>query len=229
MKRWKINRPDPAKTLALTSRTDLTPLCADVLVSRGISSVEDAATFFAQEELSDPFLLKDMQTAADILTEAAEDGERICVYGDYDCDGVTATAVLYSYLLCMGADAVYYIPERSEGYGLSIAAVDQIAAMGVSVIVTVDNGISAVAEAAHIRELGMRLVITDHHQPPAALPDAEAIVNPHRADCPSPFKELAGVGVALKLCAALDGGDYGAVLSNTATLPPSVQSLMSFR
>ena len=159
------------------------------------------------DELSDPFLIKDMQEAADTINSAIENGERICIYGDYDCDGIIATIILYSYLLETGADVTYYIPERSEGYGLNLKATERIAADGVSLIVTVDNGISAISEAEHIYSLGMKLVVTDHHRQGEQLPRAEAVVDPHRQDCLSPFKEMCGAGIALKLVAALDGGD----------------------
>lgn len=211
MNRWKINQPDDTARADLAGRTDLSPLCCDVLAARGIGSAEDAANFLQGEALSDPFLMQDMQAAVDVITEAVEAGEKICVYGDYDCDGITASMILCDYLDCMGADVMSYIPERAEGYGLNCAAIDTISAQGVTLIITVDNGISAVQEAAYMKEKGIKLVITDHHQPPEVLPEALAVVNPHRADCPSPYKDFCGAGVAFKLCAALDGGDFAAV------------------
>ncbi len=164
------------------------------------------ADFFKGEELSDPFLIKDMAVAADVINKAVDQYDLICIYGDYDCDGVTSTTILYNYLESMGANVMYYIPEREAGYGMNMEAIEMLAEKGVKLIVTVDNGISAVEEAEPIAELDMELVITDHHQPPEKLPRARAIVNPHRADFPSSYKDLAGVGVAFKLCAALDGG-----------------------
>lgn len=216
MKKWTIGKPDPKAVEILSRQGGLSAVCAGVLASRGIDTIEKAAEFFNQQEggnqLSDPFLIRDMQEAADTLLSAVDEGKRICVYGDYDCDGITATAVLYSYLECMGANVEYYINHRSEGYGLCKDAVRRLAENGVELIVTVDNGISAIEEAKLVAELGMELVITDHHQPGEELPEAAAVVDPHRADDMSPFKDLCGCGVALKLVAAMDGGDYSSAM-----------------
>ncbi len=210
MKRWEIKKPDSQKVDEILRKTDLTSLCAEVLVSRGYENMEMLVDFFSDEELSDPMMLKDMPQAVEIISQAIYNGELICVYGDYDCDGVTSTTILVKYLDYSGADVMYYIPHRDEGYGINKAAVDKLKEQGVSLIITVDNGILAIEEARYIKELGMKLVITDHHQPGEELPEADAVVNPHREDCPSEFKDLAGVGVAFKLCAALDG-DYSIV------------------
>ncbi len=218
MNRWTVGKPDEALAKEIEKQCDLSPLCIKVLLSRGCKDLDDIAAFFEDMPLEDPFMLKDMQTAVDTINKAIDSFEPICVYGDYDCDGVTATAVLYNYLENSGANVTYYIPERSEGFGMNADAVRRLAESGVKLIVTVDNGISAVEEAALIEELGMKLVVTDHHKPPEVLPKAVAIVDPHRADCPSSFKDIAGVGVALKLCAALDGGSYDAVLEQYGDL-----------
>lgn len=211
MKRWSVLRADKLKTNEIAAKTDLSPLLGEVMVARGYDTIERLTDFFNGSELSDPFLLTDMRRAVDVINAAVDEGERICIFGDYDCDGIVSTAVLYGYLMSMGADVVCKIPEREEGYGLSMSAVEEMAGDGVGLIITVDNGISAIVEAVRIAELGMKLVITDHHQPGEALPEALAVVDPHRADCPSPFKQLCGAGVALKLCAALDGGSYDMV------------------
>ncbi len=218
MKKWNITRPNEEAIGALTRGSDLEPLCAAVLASRGIRSVQAAAAFLGTEELSDPFLIRDMQEAVEVINQAVESGSPICVYGDYDCDGVTATVMLYSYLECLGADVRFYIPERSEGYGMNEDSIRRLAQEGVSLIVTVDNGIAALAEAELIARLGMTLVVTDHHQPGEQLPEAAAVINPHRADCPSPYKNLCGAGVALKLIAALDGGGYDMALEQFGDL-----------
>lgn len=222
MKKWTIGKPDPKAAEILSGQGGLPRICADILVSRGIDTIEKAAEFFNQqngeETLSDPFLIKDMREAAETLLAAVDEGKRICIYGDYDCDGITATAVLYSYLECIGGNVEYYINDRSEGYGLCSDAVKRLAESGVELIVTVDNGISAVNEAKLISELGMELVITDHHQPPDILPEAAAVVDPHRSDDLSPFKDLCGCGVALKLIAAMDGGDYSSALEQFSDL-----------
>lgn len=222
MKKWTIGKPDPKAVDTLSKQGGLSSVCAGILASRGFDTIEKAAEFFNQQEggnqLSDPFLIRDMQEAADALLSAVDEGKRICVYGDYDCDGITATAVLYSYLECMGGNVEYYINQRSEGYGLCKDAVRRLAESGVELIVTVDNGISAIEEAKLVAELGMELVITDHHQPGEELPEAVAVVDPHRSDDMSPFKDLCGCGVALKLIAAMDGGDYSSALEQFSDL-----------
>lgn len=212
MKKWKINKPNNQLVSEFKRKCDLNRLVLEIMTSRGIDSFEQIVSFFNGEELGDPFMMRDMQLAVDAINEAVNNYDLICVYGDYDCDGVTATAILYDYLMNMGANVMYYIPQRSEGYGMNINAIEKLAAQGVKLIVTVDNGISAFDEAEKISELGIGLVITDHHQPSEKLPKALAVVNPHRQDCPSHFKALAGAGVALKLCAALDDGNYDMVM-----------------
>jgi single-stranded-DNA-specific exonuclease len=183
-------------------------LSAEILAGRGFVSIEQVNAQLALPELSDPFLIADMEKAVDIINKALEDNLKICIYGDYDCDGITSTVMLYSFFDSMGADICKYIPERSEGYGMNIPSIDKLCSEGVQLIITVDNGIAAVAEAEHIYELGMKLIITDHHQPGETLPKAEAVIDPHRRDDFSPFKNLCGAGVALKLIAALCDGDY---------------------
>ncbi|MEE0060581.1 MAG: single-stranded-DNA-specific exonuclease RecJ, partial [Acutalibacteraceae bacterium] len=158
-----------------------------------------------EEELDDPFLLIDMDKATNRIFKALNNNERICIYGDYDADGVTSTALLYDYLSSLGADVAYYIPSReAEGYGMNNEAIDKIAKAEAKLIITVDNGVSAVNEIAYASSLGIDTVVTDHHTPPEVLPNAVAVVNPHRADCPSEFKLLSGVGVAFKLIMALE-------------------------
>ncbi|MGN0603005.1 MAG: single-stranded-DNA-specific exonuclease RecJ [Oscillospiraceae bacterium] len=218
MKKWIIGKPDDNASAMLAKQSSLSPLCSSVLVSRGIDNVQKACDFFnykkdsSSPELSDPFLIKDMKAAADAILEAVDNGENICVYGDYDCDGITAATILYSYLECLGANVSYYINMRSDGYGLCERGIRKLAEDGIELIVTVDNGISAISEIKLANELGMKVVVTDHHQPGDELPEALAVVDPHRSDCPSTFKDLCGCSVALKLIAALDGGDYSAAL-----------------
>ncbi len=207
MKKWQVKTAPKEIVDSLIQETGLPPFICRILAGRGILSRADAELFFNSEELSDPFLLADMQKAVDTINEFIESGEKITVYGDYDCDGVTSTYMLFSYLEAQGADVDWYIPSRDEGYGLNNDAIDLLHKRGTKLIITVDNGISAVEEAAHISELGMTLVITDHHQVPDVLPQAAAIVNPHRKDDMSPFHKIAGCGVVLKLIAAMEGGD----------------------
>lgn len=193
-----------------------------LLQIRGIRTDDDIRDFlYNDSEIDSPLTIKDMDKAASRVSRAIEDGELICVYGDYDADGVTSTSLLYSYLEATGANVTYYIPAReSEGYGMNNAAIDKLKQQGVSLIVTVDNGVAAVAEIAYAKSLGIDTVVTDHHMPQEQLPDACAVVDMHRADCPSRYKELSGVGVAFKLIMALEGEycDTDALLDNYADL-----------
>lgn len=218
MKKWTVGRPDKNTVSALMLGCGVTSLAAAALAAKGYSSPDSVAEALNIDELSDPFLLKDMQEAADTINAAIDNGERICIYGDYDCDGVMSTVILYSYLTEAGADVIYYIPERSEGYGLNMKAVDKLSDEGVSLIVTVDNGITAISEAEYIYALGMKLVVTDHHQQGDELPKAEAVVDAHRHDCFSTFKYMCGAGIALQLVAALDGGDHTMALEQFGDL-----------
>lgn len=218
LKRWEIGTPDSDAALTLSRQGGVTKLCAEVLVSRGMQSVRAASAFLDESELSDPFLLADMEKAADRIMASVENGESICVYGDYDCDGVTATVMLTDWLACAGAEVRWYIPTRKEGYGLREEQIRQLADEGVQLIVTVDTGISAIEEAKLVRELGMELVITDHHRPGDEIPEAVAVVDPYRVDCPSPYKSLCGAGVVLKLIAALEGGDWEPALEQFGDL-----------
>lgn len=180
---------------------------AQLLYNRGCISAADAKSFLTKEEeqLHDPFIMQDMDKAAYRILEAIENGEKITIFGDYDVDGVTSVSSLYLYLKKQGADVSYYIPCRSgEGYGMSETAIRKLAANGCRLIITVDTGITAVSEAKIAGELGMDLIITDHHECHAEIPEAEAVVNPRRPDCLYPFKELAGVGVVFKLLCALE-------------------------
>ncbi len=182
-------------------------LTSKILKIRGYDTVEKAETFLKKrsEMLHDPFIMKDMEKGAKRILDAAENGEKTVIYGDYDVDGVTSVSILCLYLRELGADVSYYIPSRTgEGYGVSIAAVDKICGEGAELIVTVDTGITANAEAEYIRERGCELVITDHHECHGEIPNAFAVINPHRPDCEYPFKELAGVGVVFKLLCAME-------------------------
>ena len=182
-------------------------LLAGILAARGITDPTDALTLLAgEEELSDPLLLKDMDKACARILQAIDSEETIVVFGDYDVDGVTATALLYQHLKGMGANVKCMLPSREgDGYGLSKNAIQSIHEKGYQLIVTVDNGIAALDEADYAAELGVDLIVTDHHLPHERLPRAVAVVDPRREDDQSPFKGLCGAGVAFKLCAALDG------------------------
>ncbi len=209
IKRWKIGRPDRAAVEQLEKGLGLPKLVAQVLASRGYDTPEKVSRFLAQEQgLSDPMSLKDMEKAAARVRQALEEGERIAIYGDYDCDGIMSTVLLYSYLEALGGEVCYYIPERDrEGYGLNRAALELIRREGVSLVITVDNGITAIEEVEFANSIGLDIVITDHHKPREVLPPACAVVDPHRLDDESGCEYLAGVGVAFKLACALEGDD----------------------
>ena len=198
---------DAKYSSVLSAQQKENALLAGILTARGITDPAEALTLLAgEEDLSDPFLLTDMQKACERIWQAIDNGETIVVFGDYDGDGVTATALLYQHLKGMGATVKCMLPSREgDGYGLSRNAIQSIRDKGYQLIVTVDNGISAVEEAEFAAELGIDLIITDHHLPPETLPKAVAVVDPRRLDDTSPFKGLCGAGVAFKLCAALDG------------------------
>lgn len=220
-KRWMPAPLDKEAAAQLAEECGLNPFLALMLSLRGVTDAPSAETFLLGNELSDdPFAFADMETAVGRIQAALDSGERIAVFGDYDADGVTATALLYSYLCEKNANAFYRIPKREgegEGYGLRVATVETLAAQGARLIVTVDNGISAHEAVARANELGIDVVITDHHQPQETLPPAVAVVNPHRTDCESEFKAYAGVGVAFKLVCALEG-DADTVLEKYADL-----------
>lgn len=213
-KKWSIPQLDKEKASLISASCGVDPFAALLLVSRGITEKEQVDAFFAPDSpLCDPFSIKDMDKAAERINLALDRGEKIAVYGDYDADGVTASSLLYLYFEMLGADVVCYIPDReSEGYGLNINAIDALKDEGVDLIVTVDNGISAIKEAEHIRELGMSLVVTDHHKVGSRLPFADAVVDPHREDDTCAFEDWAGVGVAFKLICALSDGDSDDIL-----------------
>lgn len=185
----------------------LHPLVAQVMYARGAHEPADALAFVnaEAETLHDPFLLKDMRPAAQRILAAIANSEKIAVYGDYDCDGVTSCALMQTTLKALGGHGQVYIPDRfEEGYGLNSAALTKLKVDGCSLVITVDCGARAIDEAKHAREIGLDLIVTDHHElEPGLLPDALAVVNPNRPDCSYPFKKLAGVGVAYKLALAL--------------------------
>ena len=207
IKKWVIRQADKERASQISEKFNIDPFVAFLMVSRGIVDDLDVVNFMTDEfMLSSPFDMADMDEAVFTVSEAIENGDKICIYGDYDCDGVTSTTLLVDFLRNKGADVCYYIPSReTEGYGLNNSAIDEIARWGVNLIVTVDNGISAFDEAEHIYELGMSLVVTDHHQlTDGKLPRAEAVVNPHREDNAMDFRDFCGVGVAFKFAVAMD-------------------------
>ena len=183
-------------------------LIGKILQCRGIETDAERAKFLSpsiKEYMPDPSVLRDMDTAAQVIADSIINGEKIAIYGDYDVDGVTSTAVFVKYLREIGCDVMWHLPTREgEGYGLNIAAVDDIAAAGAKLIITVDCGISGAAEVAHAKSRGMRVVVTDHHSPDSELPAADAVVNPKRTDDTSGLQYLAGVGVAFLTLVAVN-------------------------
>lgn len=219
MKVWSVAKVNKERAIAMASKLEIPPLLAMMLDIRGITKEEDVINFLQEnKDFSDPFLMKDMDKAVERITTAVENGEKICVYGDYDADGVTSTSLLYSYLRdSLGADVMFYIPTRTgEGYGMNKGAVDKIHSLGVTLIITVDNGISAREEIDYANSLGIDTVVTDHHVPSGAIPNAVAVVNAHQQDDKSPFKDFSGVGVAFKLVMAIEGeyADVDSLLEN---------------
>lgn len=208
LRKWEVRPLDKERAAALAQTYGVPFFLAMLMNIRGLDDAAHLREFLGEgEPLSDPFLLKDMDKAAARITRAVDNMEKIAVYGDYDADGVTSTAMLYSYLETRGADVIFYIPQREgEGYGMNMGAVEYLKEQGVSLIVTVDNGISSVQEVARANELGIDVVVTDHHRPQEILPDAVAVVDAYRPDDTSPYKHFSGVGIAFKLLMALEDG-----------------------
>lgn len=208
LRKWEVRPLDKERAAAFAQTYGVPFFLAMLMNIRGPDDAAHLREFLGEgEPLSDPFLLKDMDKAAARITRAVDNMEKIAVYGDYDADGVTSTAMLYSYLETRGADVIFYIPQREgEGYGMNIGAVEYLKEQGVSLIVTVDNGISSVQEVARANELGIDVVVTDHHRPQEILPDAVAVVDAYRPDDTSPYKHFSGVGIAFKLLMALEDG-----------------------
>ena len=214
---WNIPpvRPIPEELL----RAGYSPLLSSILVARGITTAACAEEYLAcgPEALNDPFSLKGMDAAVRRIRAAQQRHETVAVYGDYDVDGITAACLLTEYLRGTGVKTEIYIPDRPEGYGLNNNAIDTLRSRGVSLIITVDTGITAVAETEYASSLGIDMVITDHHECQARLPDAAAVVDPKQPGCGYPDRNLAGVGVAFKLVCALSG-DPAAALDRFADL-----------
>ncbi|HHU76598.1 MAG TPA: single-stranded-DNA-specific exonuclease RecJ [Firmicutes bacterium] len=205
-KEWCLYPQDAEKRAFLASKLSIPEPIAQILINRGITSAEEGELFLdpSLARLYSPFCMKDMDQAITIICRALEGGKKIAVYGDYDADGITATALLVSLLQDLGGDIIYFLPSRyAEGYGLNRAALEKLKDQGVSLIITVDCGITSVEEVFFARQMGMGIIVTDHHQPPVLLPEADAVINPLRADCPYPFKALCGAGIAYKLGEAL--------------------------
>lgn len=214
IKKWTLANISDDTVKSLEEECEIGNLNAKILAARGHTTQSQAMKFLSMEDnLASPFDIQDMKKATERINIALDNDEKIAIYGDYDCDGITSTTILYTYFDSIGADITYYIPSReSEGYGLNKGALEKLFNSGVSLVITVDNGISAVEEVKFANEIGLDVIITDHHQPGPELPPAIAVVDPHRIDDTSAFKYLAGCGVAFKLIAALEEGDFSMVL-----------------
>ena len=219
IKKWEVAPLDKERAAQLAERYSLPFFLAMLLEIRGVNKEEEIRDLLSGGQLSDPFLMKDMDKAVERIRRAIDDFEKIAVYGDYDADGVTATSILFTYLEAVGADVIYYIPQREgEGYGMNLHAVETLHQEGVTLIITVDNGIASVNEVERAAQLGIDVVVTDHHRPQERIPNAYAVVDAYQSDDHGPYKDLSGAGVALKLVMALEDGDADAVLEEYADL-----------
>ena len=221
-KRWSFSDVDRQLATSLAEECNTDSFIALIAASRGYTDPMELDEFLSEDViLSDPFELSDMEKAVDIIWDTIYSQELIAIYGDYDVDGITATALLYSYLKNKGANVIYHIPSReNDGYGMNIPSIDMLHQKDVRLIITVDNGIASIREIDYAKSLGMRVVVTDHHLPQNELPTPDALINPHRADDVTEFKDVCGVTVAFKLLCALEGKspeeliyDYGALVA----------------
>ncbi|MBR2115785.1 MAG: single-stranded-DNA-specific exonuclease RecJ [Alistipes sp.] len=206
-KRWEVKaQGDPAAVAQIAASTNISPVLANLLVQRGIDTVEKAKKFFDPQlaDLHDPFLMKDMERAVKRVEQAVERNERIMVYGDYDVDGTTAVALVYKFLRQIGhTNLMFYIPDRyTEGYGISRKGIDIAAKKGVKLVIALDCGIKAVEKVDYAKQKGVDFIICDHHLPAEQIPAAVAVLDPKRTDCTYPFDELSGCGVGFKLVQA---------------------------
>lgn len=205
-KSWTFKKENPKLRDKISKSLGVSPLTAQLLINRGIGNETEANLFLNSTlfDLPSPYLMKGMDRAVERIKRAIENREKIAIYGDYDVDGVTSTALFYTFLKGLGADVVFYNPDRiREGYGVNIEAVRKLAGGGVKLFISGDCGITAVKEVEEARRLGADFIVTDHHKPPEDLPDAVAILNPQLSDCKYPGKTIAGVGVMFNLAVAL--------------------------
>jgi len=206
-KKWCIQEFDKPRVVEIANEFKISPLTAVVMYNRGIREDADVEKFLSKDfnNLYDPFLLKDMKKAVDRIKLAVKNKEKVTIYGDYDVDGITSIVILHKHLTSMGLEVGYYIPDRmEEGYGINKDALNKIKADGTTLMITVDTGITACDETEYARELGIDLIITDHHECKEQTPNAVATIDPKQKDCSYPFKNLAGVGVVFKLIQALE-------------------------
>ena len=205
-KRWRVREPELALQKTLAASLNISTITSQLLINRGISDVQQAERFLSStlSDIRSPLGMKGMKEGVERVQKALHNKEKIAIYGDYDVDGITSTSILLMFLKSAGVNVSYYIPERiAEGYGLNADAISKLAERGVALLITVDCGISDHPEVKLAKELGMDVIVTDHHEVPDYLPPAYAIINPKQSGCPFPFKNLAGVGVAFNFIIAL--------------------------
>lgn len=205
-KKWQIHEIDDSEIEKLVKEYDINELLATILINRGITKKEDAKKFLepTRQDFYNPYLMQDMEIAVERIIKAIKNQEKVIIYGDYDVDGITSTTVLKKFLKDLNLEVSYYIPNRlDEGYGLNKLAIEKIVNGGYSLMITVDCGISAIEEIEYANSLGLETIVTDHHEPGDILPKALAVVDNKRKDSKYPFRDLAGVGVAFKLCQAI--------------------------
>ena len=205
-RKWVVAKPPKGPVEKISAKLGILPITAGLLVNRGINSAQDAEAFLSSSlsDLPSPFLMKGMEDAVERLRRCVHEKEKIAVYGDYDVDGVTATSLLTGFLRALGCDVTYYIPDRfTEGYGINSRALHALKQKQVTLVISVDCGITATDEVAEAKTLGMDFIVTDHHSFYGQLPEAAAVINPRQTDCGYPGKEVAGVGVAFNLALAL--------------------------
>ena len=205
MSAWNIKSHDKEKVAKIAGESKINELTAKLLINRGYDAKEKINIFLAKsgDLFHDPFLMSDMEKGVDRVKSAVAENEKVMIYGDYDVDGISSTCIMFMYLKNLNLDVCYYIPDRfEEGYGINKDAVKKAKEKNISLIITVDTGITAAEETAYAKTLGIDIIITDHHECPKTLPEASAVINPKKAEDIYPFKELAGVGVAFKFIAA---------------------------
>ena len=228
-KKWLCGYAESKKINRLTKTLNISETLAAVLVVRGIETVEDAERFLYPNisQLADPFLMPDMEVSVERIIRALELKERICIYGDYDVDGITSVSIMLNMLRAVGADVIFYVPDRmDEGYGLNRRAVEYIHAKGARLLITADCGTTSFEEVELCNRLGMDVIVTDHHRCRQQLPPALGVINPKREDCKYPCSELAGVGVVYKLCTALEQRMRGSRVNGQQQMVPAAEDML---
>ena len=199
---WNVKTPDQEKIKLLCAELGISFFFSKLLVSRGLSDINQVKEFLSPtlDKLPNPFLLKGMEKSVERIIQAIESSEKIAIYGDFDCDGITSTAILYDFLKRVEGNAIFYNPQRiEEGYGINFKSIEKLSSEGVTLIISTDCGISENEVVEKSKTLNIDFIITDHHTAPEILPEAVSIVNPKQSDCEYPFKEICAAGVVFNL------------------------------